>query len=67
MTIQSFLCDRCGEPIREHRTLLHTATGPLKQHHPSIDLCRMCGADLARWLSEGPAVARELEAAMAAS
>jgi len=39
MAVIGFRCDRCGDQIRQNRTLIQIQTGPLRPTRPTLDLC----------------------------
>lgn len=54
MAIIGYSCDRCRQPIEINRTLLHVQAGPMRQHHPAVDLCPDCAGELVAWLKADP-------------
>ena len=53
MSVQGFICDRCGAPFLEGRSVVRAVAGPLIRHFEQLDLCPDCQSALLRHLAEG--------------
>ena len=47
----TIIFDRCGQVVLADRTLLRIESGPLRNQHECIDLCKTCQGLLVSWLA----------------
>jgi hypothetical protein len=54
VSIQGYVCDRCGQVIESDRSPIEVKAGPMYAQRPTFDLCPGCIRSLKAWLDRAP-------------